>query len=319
MVKISIIVPVYNVEEYLAKCLDSLIIQKPNNYEIIIVNDGSTDSSQSIIDKYKKNNSKLIKTFTKKNGGLSSARNYGLKKAEGEYIMFVDSDDYIDKDTIKILTDKINSTKADIIMYGMIKVKNDKLINCYTFEDTIEDKVKKYILAAPSACAKIYTRKIFNNFSFIDGVYYEDLSFSPKLVSYTNKIEFINKPLYYYVERTESIMRKKEYNKKMEDIFFALNEISNYYETNNLTEKYHEELEFLYIEHLLRGAGLRFISYKKYDLINKIVDIMNEKYPNWKKNKYYINLNIKQKLIRNLIYNKHFFIISILKMMQSLL
>lgn len=312
MVKFSIIVPVYNVEEYLAKCLDSLLIQKPNNYEIIIVNDGSTDNCQNIIDEYTKNNSKVIKAFTKKNGGLSSARNFGLKKAQGEYIMFVDSDDYIADDTIKILTEAIDSTKADIIMFKLQKVKDDKLVDYFTFDTSIKDKIKRYIISSPSACAKIYSKKIFDNFSFIDNVYYEDLSFSPKLISITNKIEFINKPLYYYVERTNSIMREKKYNKKMEDIFFALNEISDYYKANNLMNKYRDELEFLYIEHLLRGAGLRFISYKKFDLIDKIVDIMNEKYPNWRKNKYYCKLKPKQKLIRNLIYYKLYFTINIL-------
>ena len=102
MKKFSIIVPVYNVENYLEKCLDSLINQKHNSYEIIIINDGSTDNSQRIIDNYKKKYPKLISSYKKGNGGLSSARNYGIEKSTGEYLLFVDSDDYISENCLEI-------------------------------------------------------------------------------------------------------------------------------------------------------------------------------------------------------------------------
>ena len=95
MKKVSVIVPVYNVEKYLDKCLDSLVNQTLKDIEIIVVNDGTKDKSQKIIDKYVKDYPKLVKSYIKENGGLSSARNYGLKYAQGEYVGFVDSDDYV--------------------------------------------------------------------------------------------------------------------------------------------------------------------------------------------------------------------------------
>ena len=104
---ISIIVPVYNVEKYLKKCLDSILSQTYKNFEVIIVNDGSPDNSQKIIDEYKKKDKRII-VLEKENGGLSSARNYGIEHANGKYISFVDADDYIEKDYVEKLYDCIN-------------------------------------------------------------------------------------------------------------------------------------------------------------------------------------------------------------------
>ena len=121
--KVSIIVPVYNVEEYLRKCLDSLVNQTYQNIEIIIVNDGTKDNSQSIIDEYKKKFSKLINSYMKENGGLASARNYGIDKATGEYIMFVDSDDYIDTNMVEKLVRTASKKYSDIVVSNFYRVE----------------------------------------------------------------------------------------------------------------------------------------------------------------------------------------------------
>ena len=121
--KVSIIVPVYNVERHLNKCLDSLVNQTLKNIEIIIVNDGSLDNSQLIINEYS-NKYKNIRTFIKKNGGLSDARNYGLKKAKGEYVLFVDSDDYIALDSCERLYNTAKQDDVDVLIGNYIKVDN---------------------------------------------------------------------------------------------------------------------------------------------------------------------------------------------------
>ena len=118
MIKYSIIVPVYNVEKYLGKCLNSLVNQKNDNYEIIIVNDGSTDNSQKIIDVYEKKYPKLIKSFEKENGGLSSARNYGIDNSNGKYLLFVDSDDYVSDNYLEVLDDSVNINNPDILVFN---------------------------------------------------------------------------------------------------------------------------------------------------------------------------------------------------------
>ena len=117
--KISIIVPIYNIENYIEKCLTSIINQTYNNYELILVNDGSTDSSETICKKIAKEN-KQIKYFYKKNGGLSDARNYGIRKSSGEYLMFVDGDDFLEsKDSLKKIVSRLESSSLDVLQYKM--------------------------------------------------------------------------------------------------------------------------------------------------------------------------------------------------------
>ena len=140
--KVSIIVPVYNVEEYLRKCLDSLVNQTYQNIEIIVVNDGTKDNSQSIVDEYKKKYSKIIKSYIKENGGLASARNYGVDKATGEYIMFVDSDDYIDTKMVEKLVKTANKKHSDIVVSNFYRVEDDKAMEVKTF-GIISDNVYK--------------------------------------------------------------------------------------------------------------------------------------------------------------------------------
>ena len=123
--KVSIIVPVYNVEEYLKKCLDSLIYQTYKDIELIIVNDGTKDSSQKIIDKYKKKYPSIIKSYIKENGGLASARNYGIDKSNGDYVMFVDSDDYVDTFMVEKLVDVVKQKNSDIVVCNFYRVEND--------------------------------------------------------------------------------------------------------------------------------------------------------------------------------------------------
>ena len=280
--KVSIIVPVYNVEKYLEKCLDSLVNQSFKNIEIIIVNDGSTDNSEKIINKYcqKYHNIKYLK---KKNGGLSSARNYGLKFAKGEYILFVDSDDYIDNNMVELMYNAIIKDDNDIVVcefnydYGNKKVRSNSNL------DYTSDLKKKYLLTPPMACIRLYKRNIFNNIKFKEGIYYEDLEINPKMVLYTKKISFINKALYNYVIHDNSIMRSKNFNNKLHDIYSVLD--SNY---NILYNDYPNEIEYMYIIHLLRTASLRFLEYKDGEKeLDKIVSIMKDKFPNWNQNDYF--------------------------------
>ncbi len=302
----SIIVPVYNVEKYLNKCLESLVNQTYKDYEIIIVNDGSTDKSQNIINNYKEKYSKIVKSYKKKNGGLSSARNYGLKKATKDYILFVDSDDYIEKNTLEILNKNILNNE-DIIIFNYNAIYENHIDKIDTFISNIKDLKKRYIISKPSACNKLFKKDFIlnNNIKFIEGIYYEDLATIPSLIKYTNNIKFISDYLYNYVVRNESILNKKTYNKKMDDIFYAC-------ENNKkiLLDDYKEEVEYIYIDHLLRNASLRFLNYNKYDKIDNVREIIKKFFPKWRKNIYYKNYySLKQKIMCNIIMYKLYFII----------
>ena len=310
MIKVSVIVPVYNVEEYLERCLKSLVNQTLKDIEIIVVNDGTKDNSQKIIDKYAKKY-KFVKSYIKENGGLSSARNYGLKYATGEYIGFVDSDDYVDENMFKDMYEYAIRNKLDIVISDTVNVfENNESYRVSNLKYS-DDIIKNYIISPPMAWIRLYNNKLLDKIHFENGILYEDLNLNPSLIKYTKKIGFIEKAYYYYLIRTNSIMRQKNFNNKLLDIFKVLD--NNY---NLLYQKYPDEVEYLYITHLLRTATLRFLDYDRKTVdryLNQIVNIMKNKFPNWKKNIYYKKSSLKLKLICILAYNKCYKILKLLK------
>lgn len=314
--KISVIVPVYNVYNYLDKCLASLANQTDHDFEVIIVNDGSTDDSQLIIDKYVAENDNMH-AFVKKNGGLSSARNYGIKKANGEYILFLDSDDYYELNTIEVLKKEIEEND-DIIVFKMFVDEKGTIkhgtteMNKFILDENILPE-KRFLLYNPSACDKLFRRSLFDDNLFILDKYYEDLGTIPLFAMYTNKIKFTNHYLYHYVKRENSIMNKVNYNSKIEDIFSITDYIYSSFEKSNKLSEFKEEIEYIYIHHLLRAAGLRFLDYGKIDKVEQIRNIMKEKFSNFYKNKYFKKYGFKRKLLCRLIYNGHYNIIKILR------
>lgn len=307
--KVSVIVPVYNTAKYLSKCLDSIINQDFNDYEIIIINDGSTDDSNKIINKYVEKYSN-IKAFNKQNGGLSSARNLGIEKSNGKYLMFIDSDDYIEKTMIKKMYENIQENKSDIVVCEFSYVYDDgRKIRSYSNLDYTDILDKKYLLTPPMAPIRLIKKDLFKNIKFKEGIYYEDLELCPKLVNYTKKISFVNESLYNYLMRDSSIMHQKEFNNKLLDIYKVLD--SNY---EVLNKDYHDEIEYMYIIHLLRTASLRFLDYQEgKNELKKIKKIINDKFPNWKKNIYFKKSNKKIKIICYLAYYKMILILKIIK------
>ena len=309
MYKVSVIVPVYNTSKYLDKCIKSIVRQTLEDIEIIIINDGSTDNSQKIIDKYVKKY-KNIKSYVKDNGGLSDARNYGIERANGEYFAFIDSDDYIKEDMLYKMYTKAKESSSDIVVCDSINVYEDgKEILIKSNLNYSNEKEKNYLLAPPMACTRLISKKVIEKVRFKKNIYYEDLELMPKLVMYTKKIEFVEDGLYYYLQRSGSIMKQQIFNNKLLDIFSVLD--SNY---NELYKNYPEEVEYMYISHLLRTASLRFLNYednKKYN--DKICDIINEKFPKWKNNKYYKKSSLKLKIICNLAYYKKIYLLNLIK------
>ena len=310
MVKVSVIVPVYNVEKYLDKCLDSLVNQTLKEIEIIVVNDGTKDNSQKIIDKYVKKYPKKIKSHIKENGGQSSARNYGLQYATGEYIGFVDSDDWVDFTMYEKMYSKCLSENLDIVVCDVINVYENGFHKYMTSNfNYSDDIVKNYIISPPMACTRIYKKFLFDDEKFKEGILYEDLNITPGLALKTKKIGFINEGLYFYLQRSGSIMNQKNFNKKLLDIFDVLD--NNY---KKLNKEYFNEIEYLYITHLLRTTSLRFIDYcdsKEY--LNKINEIIKERFPSWQKNDYYKKSSNKLQIICKLAYKKMYFCLKVMK------
>ncbi len=315
MYKVSIIVPIYNTEQYLNKCLDSLVNQTLQDVEIILINDGSTDNSQNIIDEYSAKYPNKIKSFTKENGGQATARNLGITKATGEYIGFVDSDDWIELNMYEELYNKALGEDLDIVCCNEYLVTDNvkkKNFNRLIYPNDINNN---YIIRESGAWNKIIKRDLVinNNIFFLENRIYEDLATIPTLALYTNKIGYINSYLYNYLIRNGSTMNQIKYSKKLEDIFPVMEELSIKFENNHK-----EELEYLYIIHLLREASLRFLLYKEGKNKRKeIINLMKNKFPNWRNNKYFKKDSFKDQLICKMLYTNNVLPIKIYLMLKS--
>ena len=229
MSKYSIVIPVYNVDAYLEKCLDSVVNQTYKDIEVIIVNDGSTDNSKDIIDKYAKKYN-FIKVINQKNMGLSMARNNGIKEVTSPYFILLDSDDYIDKDLIEILDEEIKKGDVDLLRYQIRTVNNDEAFEYHEKEfvnlsgyDAFNEIVKYSFVEV--ACLYLYRTKYFNDnkFLFAKDKYHEDFGLIPLVIYKANSVSSIDKVGYNYVVRENSIMNNSNYNKtlkKVDDFYF---------------------------------------------------------------------------------------------------
>jgi glycosyltransferase involved in cell wall biosynthesis len=212
--KVSIIIPVYNVKKYLLRCIRSILGQTYKNYEVILVDDGSTDGSGILCDKLKAKD-RRIKVIHKDNGGMSSARNVGIECAKGDYITFVDSDDYISDRYLETLVDLMGERKDRVVLINAIfgKEKNYKfnsehlgysIIEGYEFRRTL-----LYNRFGDSCCGKLIPRDFFEDFRFIEGRVLEDLAITYRLFFRAKEVVISEESLYYYYQREGSVMHSR--------------------------------------------------------------------------------------------------------------
>ena len=242
---VSIIIPVYNVEDYLKRCVDSIIGQIYKNIEIILIDDGSTDKSGNICDDYLKVD-KRIKVIHKKNGGLSDARNFGLNISQGDYVCFVDSDDFVSELYVEKLLENSLRTGADVCAcnfyyideFNKKWIKAEKQEKIYKSDEAIKDIFTVKQNTEVMVWNKIYKKELFdkNDIKFPVGKIHEDNFTTYKLYDKANYVSLINDKLYYYYQRSDSIMGKA-FNKKRFDILIALKEIKKYFSKDNRLQK----------------------------------------------------------------------------------
>lgn len=310
--KVSVIVPVYNVEDCVDRCLDSLVNQTLKEIEIIVVNDGSTDNSQKHIEFYADKYSN-VHVYQKDNGGLSDARNFGLRYARGEFISFVDSDDYIELDTFEKMYLKAKNEDLELVVCDTVMQYPDHSYVLRSNMHYTDDVVKAYIFSSPMACTRLVKKTVMDKFTFQKGTLYEDLNLTPTYIVETNRIGFLEEPLYHYVQRNNSIMNQTVFSDRLLDIFSVLEHVTDVYKKANIYEKYFEEIEYLYVIHLLRSATLRFLQYAKSNqYLEKINEIMRVNFPNWKKNTYFKKSAIKFKIVCYLAYSRQYKLLKIL-------
>lgn len=265
MAHISIIVPIYNVAPYLSVCLDSLVSQTFQDIEIICINDGSTDDSAIILDLYARQYPHLIRSFTISNKGLSGARNEGLRHATGDYICFIDSDDWLDIDMLENWVYVANNEKCDVVICG-IQVVNENGKHLYKYGHLDGPLTAPRVsLETNEACNKLYHRSLWEGVIFPEGRWYEDLSLIPTILSRANSIGQVSQYGYYYMQRNGAIT--KTYDERVLDICLAFDDIMR---ENNWTQQEYTRLLLKHAVYTLIRIGfmpsstLRFKMYKEF-------------------------------------------------------
>lgn len=296
MPKISVIVPAYNIELYIGKCIDTLAKQTLEDLEIIIVNDGSTDRTEEVIrKKIERYSDKNIVLFNKENGGQSDARNFGMDKATGDYIAFVDGDDYVELDMFEEMYKKVEEYPYDIVTCDVNCIYPNKNVEIKSgiFSDKHEMEVqdrKELILSSYTVVwNKIYKRELLaKDKYFAKGIWYEDVLFLYKVFPYVNSVGVVNKKLYNYMQRINSVTYT--YSDKLYDINKSLKLLVNYFEEQGLKAEYDDILEYVYVRYMYATFIKRLAKAKDRERFNAGVDFaikdVNEMYPNYKQNRF---------------------------------
>ena len=301
--KISIIVPIYNVEKYLPRCIESLINQTYNNTEILLIDDGSKDKSSDICDYYTKKYNN-INTFHKKNGGLSDARNYGINRASGKYIAFVDSDDFVDKDYCRILHKNLIENNADMSICNIKRIvdstkihDNNKkeIVNVYSTKETQKNLLNysnNLNEITTVAWNKLYKKELWNNIRYPKGKINEDEFVIHYLIDNSKKIVYSNLNLYYYYQREGSIM-KSTYSKERLAVIEAFRDRWQFYSKKKEYKDLESKAYCAYMKMIIKNY---FLSIEN-NLEKKVIISLRDLYKKDFKEKVKISIVEKIKLL----------------------
>lgn len=286
MPKVSVIVPFYNVEGYIEKCLETLVNQTLQDIEIILVNDGTKDRSVNIVKKFQRNYPEKIVYLEKENGGLSDARNYAIPYAKGEYIAFLDSDDYVEKDMYQKMYNLAVKEESDMVECDFCWEYPDK-----TRKDVGEiyhgtkEMIEKIRVVAWN---KLIKKEILEDtkIQFPKGYRYEDVEFTYKLIPYIKKVSFLKEACIHYIQREGSISNSQ--NERTREIFDVLEHVLQYYKKIGIYEKYKTELEYIYTRYAFCSSLRRISKIQDENVQENLLKLtwnnVQEKFPNWKQN-----------------------------------
>lgn len=295
MIKVSVIVPIYNSEKYLKKCLDSLVNQTLKEMEFILINDGSTDASEDIITSY---HDKRIKYFKQENMGIGATRNRGIKEAKGEYIAFLDSDDYMELDAFLEMYKEASKRNLDIILGDFYQEEDnqEELIKLIDFSDTSLLKSPNLLMDIPLApWNKLYKRNLIEDCSFPINLKYEDTPFVAKMFSKANRIGKINKPFTHYVIHSKS--ETTTIDKRVFDILKISDILLKDLGDNKNIRSYVEDL----IIYLITKYTISMRYVKDKNLRNSFIDeafnYLNNNVSNYKNSNYFKQRNILKRII----------------------
>lgn len=289
MPDISIIVPIYNAEKYLNKCLDSLVNQTKKELEFILVNDGSTDNSEKIIKSYKDDR---IKYFKNKNQGIGKTRNFGIEKATGKYLMFLDSDDYLDLDACKRVYEKATKDKLDLVVFDFYRVEQEKLVPVIIpnfINASLKENPNLLLDINLGPCNKLFKREIITNnkTKFLENLKYEDTTFVVETINNAKKIGKVNEFLHYYVIHSQSETTVRD--ERVFDIIKIVDIIRNYFSNKSYMKEVVDKLTVRVLTNYTiqqrnqqdKKVGMKFI--------DEVFTYLKKEVPDYKNNKYYEN------------------------------
>lgn len=281
--KISVIVPVYNVEDYLERCFDSLANQTLQDIEILVVNDGSTDNSQKIIDGFQNKFPDKIKAFIKENGGLSDARNFGIDRATGEFLAFVDSDDFVSEKMMEEMYNLAKKNEAELVICNLQKVDESgniiqKLTQIPHLSEKIDLKSNFSVFSDISyfACNKIFKKELFEGKRFQKGMHFEDIELIPQILLKCKTLAKTDAFHYQYLERTNSI--SKTHTERGLDILKAVENVEKSFENSIYSSKQKELKEFQILEGVY--TFLAYLAFVKDDEVFGKMNIELKKFIN---------------------------------------
>lgn len=291
MPEISVIVPVYKVEPYIHKCVDSILAQTFTDYELILVDDGSPDTCGNICDEYAQKDAR-IHVIHKENGGLSDARNAGVKIACGEYVIFIDSDDYIDADMLSYLYENLKKADADMATCGIYEVYADRIEKQEEEPDFVcsGEEAFRCILRGHTIRGEIWNKLIkrscISDLEFPKGKLYEDIFYTVDMMQRIKKVAVGTKPKYYYLHRSDSITGKA-YRPKLFDIIDGYTK--NYQVVQHAFPKLEEEAECLWIwsRFIVLDKMLLEENYRSIDRFEELVTFIKQHFRRIMKNPYF--------------------------------
>ena len=291
--KISVVIPVYNVRDYLPGCLDSVLANELSDCEIILVDDGATDDSGAICDAYAAKHPNLIRVIHQQNGGLGAARNTGIRAAAGEWLLFVDSDDQIVPQTLRVLKAAIRP-ELDVVAFQFLKDDGahaplpQSSGSAPTDRPFLLRERKTELLALPSAWMRLWRKRLFldHGIEYPSRVWYEDIRTTAKLLPLARGIVVLPDHLYSYLDRPGSIMNSAKLARNRE-ILEAMDDVLSWYRAAGLYAQYEPELEALTVRHVLLAASVRVARQDpKHPLLREFRDYTERAFPNWRKNPY---------------------------------
>lgn len=283
---LSFIIPVHNSSATLSRCLDSLLSQPIQNFEIILVFNNSTDNSLKIAQEYVKNHQN-IKLFTHNTPGAAAARNFGFTKSTGKFIWFIDADDYIAPNAAKLLLD--NSSRSDLITFQAAKLHQDGTISYLpALNPTASDFKSRFVRYGFGPWHFLIRRSFWqqNHLKFKAGIIHEDMEIMSSLILFTDHIASVDQTLYYYIETSGSVLHQN-WNIHYFDIFPALESLYQRFLAHHAIDTYHDELEYFFIWNLLLDSAHDF---KKSPAgrpgFAKTRQILQKYFPTWRKNRF---------------------------------